>query len=120
MAFRTFTQCAGGTFQKNSTDCKLRKTFGNPYSPPVPGTVWTIIKFPERIHQGGGSMARNRKRHALIVGCVVFGMVVCGGAARIAAQSRASEFADASIPSVARRPAVRVDVERFRQRAEAA
>jgi D-alanyl-D-alanine carboxypeptidase/D-alanyl-D-alanine-endopeptidase (penicillin-binding protein 4) len=65
-------------------------------------------------------MARNRKRHALIVGCVVFGMVVCGGAARIAAQSRASEFADASIPSVARRPAVRVDVERFRQRAEAA
>src|SRR5579863_9463857 len=120
MAFLTFTQCAGGTFQKNSTDCKLREKFENPYSQPVPGTVWTIINFSERIRQRGGSMALNRKLYALNIGCVVFGMVVCGSAARIAAQSRLSEIADATVPTAASKAAVRSDVERFRQRVEAA
>src|SRR5579863_5768086 len=120
MAFLTFTQCAGGTFQKNSTDCKLREKFENPYSQPVPGTVWTIINFSERIRQRGGSMALNRKLYALNIGCVVFGMVVCGSAARIAAQSRLSEIANATVPTAASKAAVRSDVERFRQRVEAA
>jgi serine-type D-Ala-D-Ala carboxypeptidase/endopeptidase (penicillin-binding protein 4) len=65
-------------------------------------------------------MALNRKLYALDIGCVVFGMVVCGSAARIAAQSRLSEIADATVPAAASKAAVRSDVERFRQRAEAA
>jgi D-alanyl-D-alanine carboxypeptidase/D-alanyl-D-alanine-endopeptidase (penicillin-binding protein 4) len=120
IASRIFAQCVEGRFSKNSRDCKLREKFGNPHSHPVPGTVWTIIEFSERIRQGSGSMAPNRKQHTLFVGCAVFGMVVCAGAAYTAAQSQPSKSDDESAPSAAGKSAVRADVDRFRQRTEAA
>src|SRR5579864_2211323 len=65
-------------------------------------------------------MARNRRIHALLVGCAVFGMVVHDGAANTAAQSRPSQSANSSASAASRKSAARADVERFRRRAEAA
>jgi len=65
-------------------------------------------------------MAINRRLHALLVGCVVFGMVVCAGAAQTAAQSRPSKPGASHAGAANVKPAARVDVERFRERAEAA
>ena len=65
-------------------------------------------------------MALNRRLQALLVGCALFGMVVCASAAYTAAQSLPSESANASAPSAISKSAVRADMERFRQRAEAA
>jgi serine-type D-Ala-D-Ala carboxypeptidase/endopeptidase (penicillin-binding protein 4) len=65
-------------------------------------------------------MALNRRLHALLIGCVVFGMVVRGGGAPIAAQSRPSMPAKSRGGTANGNPAARADVERFRQRAEAA
>jgi D-alanyl-D-alanine carboxypeptidase/D-alanyl-D-alanine-endopeptidase (penicillin-binding protein 4) len=65
-------------------------------------------------------MALNRRLHALLVGCLVFGMVVCAGAARSAAQSLPSKATGSRAAAANSNAAVRADVERFRQRAEAA
>lgn len=65
-------------------------------------------------------MALKRKRYALPVGCVVFGMVVCAAVAGTAAQSRPSKSVNSHVVARDVKPAVRADVERFRQRAEAA
>ena len=66
-------------------------------------------------------MALNRRLHALLFGCAVFGMVVCAGAAYTRgaiAACQAAEFAERGRRPANLRPAR--DVERFRQRAEAA
>ncbi len=65
-------------------------------------------------------MEWNRRLHALLVGCVVFGMVVCAGAARTAAQSRPSKSVNSRVGARNVKPAARADVERFRQRGDAA
>jgi D-alanyl-D-alanine carboxypeptidase/D-alanyl-D-alanine-endopeptidase (penicillin-binding protein 4) len=65
-------------------------------------------------------MAWNRRRHALLVGCVVFGMVVCAQPATTAAQSRPSKSVNSRVGARNLKPAARADVERFRQRADAA
>jgi len=65
-------------------------------------------------------MALNRRLYALLFGCVVFGMVVFAGAAKTAAQSEPSTSASSSSGAAHGKSAVRADVERFRQRAEAA
>ncbi len=65
-------------------------------------------------------MARNRRLHALQIGCVVFGMVVCAGAAYTAAQSLPSKQPRSQSGSADGKRSARADVERFRQRAEAA
>ena len=65
-------------------------------------------------------MAPNRKLHPLIIGCLVFGMVVCGVATKTAAQSRPPKSVNSRVGARNVKPAVRADVERFRQRAEAA
>jgi serine-type D-Ala-D-Ala carboxypeptidase/endopeptidase (penicillin-binding protein 4) len=65
-------------------------------------------------------MALNRRLHALLFGCVVFGWVVCEGAANTAAQSRPSKSVNSRVGARNVKPAVRADVERFRQRTEAA
>jgi serine-type D-Ala-D-Ala carboxypeptidase/endopeptidase (penicillin-binding protein 4) len=65
-------------------------------------------------------MALNRKLRASLIGCVVFGMVVCAGAACTAAQSLPSKAASSPSGAASGKSAVRADVERFRQRAEAA
>jgi len=65
-------------------------------------------------------MALNRRSHALLIGCVVFGMVVCLRVAHTPAQSPPSKPAGSRARAANSKPAVREDVERFRQRAEAA
>jgi len=65
-------------------------------------------------------MAQNRRLRALVVGCVVFGMVVRAGAAKTAAQSRPSQSPGSRSSAANGIPPARADVERFRQRAEAA
>jgi D-alanyl-D-alanine carboxypeptidase/D-alanyl-D-alanine-endopeptidase (penicillin-binding protein 4) len=65
-------------------------------------------------------MALNRRLHALLFGCVVFGWVVCEGAANIGAQSWPSKSVNSRAGARNLKPAVRADVERFRQRTEAA
>ena len=65
-------------------------------------------------------MALRRKRYALMVGCVVFGLVVCITAAGAAAQSRPSKSANSHVVARDMKPAVRTDMERFRLRAEVA
>jgi D-alanyl-D-alanine carboxypeptidase/D-alanyl-D-alanine-endopeptidase (penicillin-binding protein 4) len=65
-------------------------------------------------------MALNRRLHALLFGCVVFGWVVCEGAANTAAQSRPSKSVNSRVGARNLKPAVRADVERFRQRTESA
>jgi D-alanyl-D-alanine carboxypeptidase/D-alanyl-D-alanine-endopeptidase (penicillin-binding protein 4) len=65
-------------------------------------------------------MALNRRLHVLLFGCVVFGWVVREGAANTAAQSRPSKSVNSRVGARNVKPAVRADVERFRQRAEAA
>ena len=66
-------------------------------------------------------MALNRKLHALLVGCVVFGMVVSAGTPEhLRAQSRPSKPASSRAGAANSKSAARADVERFRQRAEAA
>ena len=65
-------------------------------------------------------MAINRRLHALLLGCVVFGEVVCAGAANISAQSRPSKSTGSRTAVENNKPAGRADVERFRERADAA
>jgi D-alanyl-D-alanine carboxypeptidase/D-alanyl-D-alanine-endopeptidase (penicillin-binding protein 4) len=65
-------------------------------------------------------MALNRRLQALLLGCVVFGWVVCDAPADTAAQSRPSKSVNSRVGARNVKPAVRGDVERFRQRAEAA
>ena len=65
-------------------------------------------------------MALHRRLHALLIGCVVFGMLVCEGAAKTPAQSRPSKSVNSRVGARNVKPAARADVERFRQRAEAA
>src|SRR3984957_10167328 len=64
-------------------------------------------------------MAVNRRRSALLVGCVALGLVFCVGAANTAAQSRTTNSVN-SRASAANKLTPRADVERFRRRAEAA
>ncbi len=65
-------------------------------------------------------MALKRKPYALLVGCVVFGLVVCVAVAGAAPQSRPSKSVNSHVVARDMKPAVRADVERFRLRAEAA
>jgi D-alanyl-D-alanine carboxypeptidase/D-alanyl-D-alanine-endopeptidase (penicillin-binding protein 4) len=65
-------------------------------------------------------MALHRKLHALLVGCVIFGMVVSAGTPHTAAQSRPSKAAISRAGAANSQSSARADVERFRQRAEAA
>jgi D-alanyl-D-alanine carboxypeptidase/D-alanyl-D-alanine-endopeptidase (penicillin-binding protein 4) len=65
-------------------------------------------------------MALTRRLHALLVGCVVFGVVVSAGTTPTAAQSRPSTLAGSHAPAANSKSAARADVERFRLRAEAA
>jgi D-alanyl-D-alanine carboxypeptidase/D-alanyl-D-alanine-endopeptidase (penicillin-binding protein 4) len=65
-------------------------------------------------------MALNRRLHALLFGCVVFGWVVCHGAANTAAQSRPTKSVNSRVGARNVKPAARADVERFRLRTEAA
>src|SRR5260221_11069455 len=120
MTSRIYTQCAGGRGPMSTVGCKAQSRIGNSHSFRVPATVWTIIDFPSRTIHGSGSMEWNRRLHALLVGCVVFGMVVCAGAARTAAQSRPSKSVNSRVGARNVKPAARADVERFRQRADAA
>ena len=65
-------------------------------------------------------MAQNRKLHALLAGCVVFGIVFCGGAANLAAQSRPSKGAGTRASAADSTFTARAGVDRFRKRSEAA
>jgi D-alanyl-D-alanine carboxypeptidase/D-alanyl-D-alanine-endopeptidase (penicillin-binding protein 4) len=65
-------------------------------------------------------MALNRKLHPLLIGCAAVGMVVCAGAANTAAQSRPSNSVYSRVGARNVKPAPRADVERFRQRTDAA
>jgi serine-type D-Ala-D-Ala carboxypeptidase/endopeptidase (penicillin-binding protein 4) len=67
-------------------------------------------------------MALDRKLHALLVGCVVFGMVVRAdaGAARTAAQAGPPKSVNSRLGRRNVKLAARPDMERFRQRADAA
>jgi D-alanyl-D-alanine carboxypeptidase/D-alanyl-D-alanine-endopeptidase (penicillin-binding protein 4) len=65
-------------------------------------------------------MARNRRLHAILVGCVVFGAVVSADTSCTAAQSPSSQSATSRAVATNRKSAVRADVERFRARADAA
>ncbi len=65
-------------------------------------------------------MAPNRKLHPLIIGCLVFGMVVCGAATKTGAQSQPPKSVNSRVGARNVKPAMRADVERFRQRADAA
>ena len=65
-------------------------------------------------------MALNRRLHALLVGCLVFGMVVCDRAPKAGAQSPPPKSVNSRVGARNVKPAVRADVERFRQRTEAA
>src|ERR1700688_1028387 len=64
-------------------------------------------------------MAVNRRLCALLVGCIALVLVICEGAANTPAQSRATHSVN-SRASAENKLAPRADVERFRQRAEAA
>ena len=65
-------------------------------------------------------MARNRRLNALLIGCIVFGMVVSGDAPNAAAQSRPPRSATSPAGAANRKSTGRADVERFRALAEAA
>jgi len=65
-------------------------------------------------------MALNRSSHALLIGCVVFGMVVFLRAAYTPAQSPPSKLRVSRAGAANSKSSVRKDVESFRQRAEAA
>jgi D-alanyl-D-alanine carboxypeptidase/D-alanyl-D-alanine-endopeptidase (penicillin-binding protein 4) len=65
-------------------------------------------------------MALNRRVHALLLGCVVFGWVVCDAPADTSAQSRPSKSVNSRVGARNVKPLARADVERFRQRADAA
>jgi D-alanyl-D-alanine carboxypeptidase/D-alanyl-D-alanine-endopeptidase (penicillin-binding protein 4) len=64
-------------------------------------------------------MAVKRRQCALMVGCVAIVLVVCEGAANTPAQSRAADSVKSRV-SPENKSAPRADVERFRQRADAA
>src|ERR1700722_6592092 len=64
-------------------------------------------------------MAVKRRQCALMVGCVAIALVVCEGAANTPAQSRAADSVKSRV-SPENKSAPRADVERFRQRADAA
>src|SRR6202521_923720 len=99
---------------------KAQSRIGNSHSFRAPGTVWTIIDFSSPSIHGSGSMVWNRRLRALLVGCVVFHVVVWAGAVRTVAQSGPSESVDSRVVERNVKPAARADVERFRQRADAA
>jgi D-alanyl-D-alanine carboxypeptidase/D-alanyl-D-alanine-endopeptidase (penicillin-binding protein 4) len=65
-------------------------------------------------------MAVHRKLHAPLVGCVIFGMVVSAVTPHSAAQSPPSKPASSRAETTISKSTARADVERFRQRAEAA
>ena len=65
-------------------------------------------------------MDRKRELRARLVGCVVFATVVFAGTANAGAQSRPSKSVNSRVVARNVKPAVRADVERFLQRAEAA
>jgi D-alanyl-D-alanine carboxypeptidase/D-alanyl-D-alanine-endopeptidase (penicillin-binding protein 4) len=120
MTFGMFVQCAGACLLANSSHCKLRVKFGNPHSFPVPATVWTIIGFSSRDPKGSCSMALDRKLHALLIGCAVFGMVVCASAVHAAAQGGPPKSVNSRVGARNVKLAAHPDAERFRQRADAA
>ena len=65
-------------------------------------------------------MGLNQKLRLLLIGCAVFAMVVWSNMPDAAAQSRPSKSVNSHVVAKNMKPAVRADVERFRQRAEAA
>lgn len=64
-------------------------------------------------------MARRRTQNALLLGCATLGLVVSAPLRRAQAQARPAEPAKTRATAESK-PAARADVERFRQRAEAA
>jgi serine-type D-Ala-D-Ala carboxypeptidase/endopeptidase (penicillin-binding protein 4) len=64
-------------------------------------------------------MALHRRLLTLLIGCVVFGAVVCEGGAYTAAQSRPSKSVNSRVVARNVKPAARADVERFGLRADA-
>ena len=64
-------------------------------------------------------MARRRTQNALLLGCATLGLVVSSPLRRAQAQARPAESAKIRATAESK-PAARADVERFRQRAEAA
>ena len=65
-------------------------------------------------------MTPNRRLHAFLVGCAVFGMVVCEGATKAGAQTRNSKSPNSRAAAANSKSPPRSDVERFRQRADEA
>jgi serine-type D-Ala-D-Ala carboxypeptidase/endopeptidase (penicillin-binding protein 4) len=65
-------------------------------------------------------MVLHRRLRARLIGCVVLCVVVCAGAARTAAQSRPSKSVNSRVGARNVKPATGADVERFRQRVDAA
>ena len=65
-------------------------------------------------------MASHRRLQALFVGCIALVLVVWTAAATTGAQSRSSKKAPPRAGAASAKPAVRPDVERFRQRVESA
>jgi serine-type D-Ala-D-Ala carboxypeptidase/endopeptidase (penicillin-binding protein 4) len=65
-------------------------------------------------------MAPNRGLQPYLVGCVIVGMVVLGGAAKLHAQASKPNATSARHDGAAAKPAPRADIERFRQRADEA
>ena len=65
-------------------------------------------------------MTVHRNLRALILGCFIFGAAVCPATIEIAAQSRPSKSVNSRVGAKNVKPAERGDVERFRQRADAA
>ena len=64
--------------------------------------------------------ASSRRPHPLLIGCLGFGMVVQAGVVDAGAQAQRSKSTLSRPPAAGSKTATRADVERFRQRAEAA
>src|ERR1700688_1327297 len=117
---RIFVQCIGPGHLKNLGGGNADGQIENSHSFPVPSIVWTIIDFSSRRIHRSGSMVLHRKVRAFVVGCVIFGMVVSAGTPHTAAQSPSAQQGRSRASAANNKSAARPDVERFRQRAEAA
>jgi D-alanyl-D-alanine carboxypeptidase len=72
------------------------------------------------LDKGAIRLTVHRNLRVLVLGCFIFGAVVCPATIEIAAQSRPSKSVNSRVGAKNVKPAGRTDVERFRQRADAA
>jgi len=72
------------------------------------------------LDKGAIRLTVHRNLRALALACFIFGAAVCPATIEIAAQSRPSKSVNSRVGAKNVKPAVRGDVERFRQRADAA